>query len=88
MQIDFGNITAEWMPFSDIVTPEPGVVYRIQNRGPDVLVLLEASSLPSADAEGGDLVHPYLQAIYEKGEQNLYLKALNNECSVNITAGE
>ena len=88
MQIDFEKVTTEWLPFSEIVTPEANVKYTIQNRGADILVLLEASSLPDNDVEDGVLVQPYVQAFYVKGEQNLYLRAFSKNCAVNVTAGE
>lgn len=87
MQIKFENITTEWVALSDIITVSEDVTYFIQNRGYDILVALESSSEPSDDTEGGVLISPYIQAIYKKDEQELYLRAFSNTCSLNITSG-
>lgn len=79
------NITKEWVALSDIINNvEENVIYRIQNRGPDKLIALEANSLPDESQEG-DLVVPMKQGIYEKGSQNLYFRAFENMCAINIT---
>lgn len=85
MQLAFNNdITNHWVALSDIITVEENITYRIQNRGPEILMALEADSLPD-DSEEGDLILPMKQAPYEKGEQNLYLRALKNMCAINVT---
>ena len=78
------NITTEWVALSDLITIEANATYRIQNRGTDVLVALEADSLPGA-GQDGDLILPFVQAPYKKGTQNLYLRAFSNICGINIT---
>lgn len=78
------NITNEWIALSELITVDSDATYRIQNRGADTLIALDADSLPN-DTQEGDLILPYIQAIYKKGSQNLYLRALNNICGINIT---
>lgn len=79
------GLTKEWVALGDLITVDDDATYYIQNRGPDVLVALEASSAPASDNEGGDFVLPNVQAEYIKGTQNLYLRAFHNNCSINIT---
>jgi hypothetical protein len=79
------GLTKEWVALGDLITVESDTTYYIQNRGPDVLVALQASGQPEADNDGGDLVLPNVQAEYIKGTQDLYLRAFHNNCSINIT---
>lgn len=86
MQIEFEtNITNEWTPFSEITDVDVSATYYIQNRGGDTLVALESESLPDDAEQAGNLILPYQQVKYEKGSQNLYLRALNRICGINIT---
>ena len=86
-QIDFEQITNEWVSFADIVgTVDADTTYSIQNRGVDTLVLLEAATAPAADEYAGVLVLPNKTAVYKKGTQNLYMRAFNKNCSINITS--
>ena len=85
-QVDFSNLTYEWTALSDIITVENDVTYYIQNRGADTLVALESSSEPSENAQGGTMILPYKVAEYKKGSQDLYLRALNRSCAVNISS--
>lgn len=89
-QVEFkGNLTKEWTSFAEIVgTVDATAEYIIQNRGTDVLVALEATSTPEQDNQAGVLIYPTDIAVYIKGEQNLYLRSFNNNCSINITKGE
>lgn len=84
MQISLVQLTHEWKPFSDIVTPEDDAVYYIQNRGADTLVALESSSEPS-ETDAGSMVLPYKECKYVKGSQDLYLRAFNEGCEINVT---
>lgn len=87
-QIDFVKLTKEWKPFAEIVADIGTKEYIIQNRGFDTLVALEADSTPAADNQEGVLILPNDCAVYVKGEQNLYLRAFNQNCSINVTEGE
>ena len=87
MQIDFTSLTKNWTAFSDIVTVENDVTYRIQNRGSYSFIALEANSTPG-DTEAGTSVLPSETLSYKKGSQNLYLRSLNKFCPINITQGE
>lgn len=87
-QEDFTALTNEWTAFSSLVTVDASATYKIQNRGADPLVALESSSIPAANAQGGDIVLPYWTAYYKKGTQDLYLRAFNSGCSINITKVE
>lgn len=78
------DITNEWIALSELITVDSDATYRIQNRGPDMLVALESSDTPD-DTQEGDLILPYIQAIYKKGSQDLYLRAFDNICGINIT---
>lgn len=88
MQVEFETLTNEWTALSDIITVSGSTTYLIQNRGADTLVLLEADSEPQATDSEGVLVLPYQTAQYKKGTQDLYLKAFNRGCSINISAEE
>lgn len=87
MQEDFQKIETEWVNVEDIVTIETDVTYYIQNRGPARLVALEAESTPDEEQDG-TIILPYVQAVYKKGVQNLYLRAFSDQCSINITKAE
>lgn len=89
-QVKFkGNLTKDWVAFSTIIgTVGANINYQIQNRGADTLVLLESSDTPSDDTQSGVMLLPYATCIYKKGTQDLYLKAFNQNCSVNITSEE
>lgn len=89
MQIDFVTLTRAWTAFSDLVeTVEEDAEYIIQNRGNNTLVALEADTLPEDDTQSGVLITAYDEAVYVKGSQNLYLRAFNQNCSINISKGE
>lgn len=85
MQEEFQALTNEWTALSDIITVDANADYRIQNRGADVLVALESTGVPSDDNEDGTFIPPLVQAFYKKGDQDLYLRAFNRSCSINIT---
>lgn len=87
-QIDFVKLTKAWTPFADIVGTVGTKEYIIQNRGYDTLVALEADSTPDADNQEGVLILPNDCGVYVKGSQNLYLRAFNVGCSINVTEGE
>lgn len=87
-QIDFVKLTKAWKPFADIVADIGTKEYIIQNRGYDTLVALEADSTPTDNNQAGVLILPNDCAVYVKGEQNLYLRAFNKNCSINVTEGE
>lgn len=83
------NMSKEWRAFADIVgTLDANAEYLIQNRGADALIALEADSIPEADNQSGIMLYPSDIGVYKKGEQNLYLRAFNSNCSINITTGE
>lgn len=86
-QIEFTGLTRSWTPFATIVgTVDADTTYQIQNRGFDTLVLLESGSTPTASTQAGVLVLPNNTAVYKKGTQDLYLRAFNQSCSINITS--
>lgn len=89
-QVKFkGNLTSDWTSFSTIIgTVDAGTNYSIQNRGADTLVLLESSDTPADGTQAGVMLLPYMTCVYKKGTQNLYLRAFNQNCSVNITSEE
>jgi hypothetical protein len=86
-QIKFEKLTKTWKPFAEIVGTVGTKEYIIQNRGSDTLVALEAGTTPSADAPDGIMILPNDIAVYQKGDQNLYLRAFNVGCSINVTEG-
>lgn len=88
MQEDLIQLTEEWVALDDYITVESDINYFIQNRGQNVLITQVASSKPEASDMDGDLILPYIQALYKKGTGNLYMRAFNNTCSVNVTKGE
>lgn len=88
-QIKLEKLTKTWTPFATIVGEVSDKEYVIQNRGgSDALVALEADSTPAADNQAGIIIQPNDIAVYVKGEQNLYLRAFNLGCTINITEGE
>ena len=87
-QIDFVQLTKAWTPFAEIVGTVGTKEYIIQNRGYDTLVALEADSTPAANNQEGVLILPNDCGVYVKGSQNLYLRAFNQSCSINVTEGE
>lgn len=82
MQVAFVHLTKNWSQFENA---DPDAYYVIQNRGADVLVALEANDTPEITAKDGVLVKPYQSILYKKGEQNLYLRAFELSCSINIS---
>lgn len=89
-QVTFdNNLTKTWRSFADIVgTVDADAEYLIQNRGADALVALEAESTPAADNPAGTMIYPSDIGVYKKGEQNLYLRAFDKNCSINVSVGE
>lgn len=83
MQIDFREIGREWVPFTDITTPEENVTYQIYNRGNFAVLAVEADTTPTGQA--GVLVRPFETLVYKKGTQTLYLKALG-KTNINTTS--
>ena len=87
-QIKFEKLTKTWKPFAEIVGTVGSKEYIIQNRGYDTLVALEADSTPASDNQAGILITPNDCAVYVKGDQDLYLRAFNQNCSIKVTEGE
>lgn len=86
-QIKFEGLTREWTSFATIVgTVDADTTYHIQNRGFDTLVLLEAGSAPTTATQAGVLVLLNATAIYKKGTQDLYCRAFNQSCTINVTS--
>lgn len=83
MQIEFSILDTEWKPLSNFVVVEDDVTYRIQNRGADFLLALEAASTPS-DSVAGVLIPPYSVLYFKRGTQDLYLRAFSSKCEANI----
>ena len=86
MQIDFIQLTNEWTAFSDVAEISADATYFIQNRGADYLIALEAAETPDAEEQAGVIILPNEVAKYKKGSQNLYLRAFNRGCSINVTS--
>ena len=85
-QVEFEALTTEWTALSDIITVSADATYYIQNRGADTLVALESSTEPTADNQEGFMCQPYKVIEYKKGTQDLYLRAFNKSCAINITS--
>lgn len=83
-QIELVELTNEWKAFSDIVTPADNTDYYIQNRFGTMLAC-EGASEPTT--EEGVILKPYKTLKYKKGTQNLYLKAIGNKCTINVSSG-
>ena len=81
----FEQLTNEWVALSDKITVDEDANYYIQNRGADILLAQEAGETPQADNVNGTLIKPYEQAKYKANGGDLYLRAYNSNCSVNIT---
>ena len=82
----FEQLTNEWVTLSDKITVDEDANYYIQNRGADILLAQEAGETPQADNVNGTLIKPYEQAKYKANGGDLYLRAYNSNCSVNITS--
>lgn len=80
------SLTTAWTALSDIITVDASTTYYLQNRGADILLLVESSSAPSSNSIEGVLVQPYTPISYQKGSDNLYLRALNSTCTVNVSS--
>ena len=74
------------MALSDKITVDEDANYYIQNRGADILLAQEAGEAPQADNVNGTLIKPYEVAKYKANGGDLYLRAYNSNCSVNITS--
>lgn len=88
-QVNFSNLTTEWVAFTDITTPADDTDYYLQNRGADIMLAVESAETPTTMA--GMLVKPYEVLKYKKGNNPLWLRAYTSSCSVNVTdstAGE
>ena len=86
-QVNFQGLNKTWTSFASIVgTVGADTQYQIQNRGADVLMALESGSAPSSDTQAGVMVLPNNVIIYKKGTQDLYLRAFNSNCSINVTS--
>ena len=82
----FEQLKNEWVALSDKITVDEDANYYIQNRGADILLAQEAGETPQADNLNGTLIKPYEQAKYKANGGDLYLRAYNSNCSVNITS--
>ena len=84
-QIKMFTLTEEWAEFGEIIegTPESGKLYYIQNRGNDYFIACEGAGEPTTDA--GLVIPPRSVLKYEVGSQNLYLKAKNGNCAINVS---
>ena len=82
----FEQLKNEWVALSDKITVDEDANYYIQNRGADVLLAQEAGEAPTADNVNGTLIKPYEQAKYKANGGDLYLRAYNSNCAVNITS--
>lgn len=88
MQIDFNQLTNQWVALKDLITVQAGVTYCIQNRGADPMIAQESATAPASDNMDGTMVYPADIAVYIKGSTDLYLRAFNSSCSINITEVE
>lgn len=85
-QENFVQIPKNWVLFSDLVTNfDNSATYQLYNNGVSTVKCLESGTLPANNAEGGVLLYQNYTAIYKKGAQNLYIKALSNDTYINIT---
>lgn len=84
-QEKFEHISNEWIVLSDLITVEADKLYFIQNRGPDKLLVIESSAEPE-ETDEGILVEPYVVLEYKEGADNLYLRAFDNNLSINISS--
>lgn len=86
-QVKFQALTNEWTSFASVVgTVGADTTYQIQSRGADVLVALESASEPTGSTQAGVMVLPNNVVVYKKGTQDLYLRAFNSNCSINVTS--
>ena len=67
------NLTTEWVAITDLIIPEDGKNYSIQNRGPDMVIAQESASKPTDKA--GICIPSYKVLKYVKGTNILYLKS-------------
>lgn len=85
-QENFVQIPKNWILFSDLITNfDNSATYQLYNNGVSTVKCLESDTLPTDNAEGGLPLYQNRIAIYKKGTQNLYIKALSNDTYINIT---
>ena len=82
-QIKLQQLDNNWVNASTIFTPVSDKTYYLQNRGNDYMVACEGSQVPTDMS--GVYIAPHKMARYKLGSQNLYLRAHNGTCSVNIS---
>lgn len=81
-QISLTPITSAWSE----LTPTASTVYRIQNRGPEVVIAQEADSEPAEDNIAGVVIYPGKTCVYEKGTAAaLFMRTLEGNATVNIS---
>lgn len=83
-QVAFEQIKNEWVELSDLITVSADTTYFIQNRGNDNLIACEGSAEP--DSATGVFVKPYETLVYKKGSEDLYLRAFDGRCFINISS--
>lgn len=79
-------LTTEWVELADYITVDGDTTYYIQNRGADVLLLLEADDTPADNETDGVLVKPFEVVSFKEGDQYLYMRAYNSSCTINVSS--
>lgn len=82
----FDEIKAEWTAVSGLETLTSGKTYEIQNRNGDDLLVNISSSKPTD--QSGTLVKSGETYVTIYNSDEIYLRALNTSCFVNINEKE
>ena len=78
------KLTQEWTALSDLITIDSSKTYQIYNQGPNAFVKYEGASKPSNKEQAGVPVAFDNTLVYEKGSENIYLRAINGDTYINI----
>lgn len=84
--IAFNEIKNEWTAASDLGTLTTGKTYEIQNRNGDDLLVNISSTKPTD--QSGTLVKSGETYVTLYNSDDIYLRALNTSCFVNINEKE
>ena len=85
-QENYTKVPTNWVLLEDLIPNfDSSKTYQIYNNGISTIKCLESDTLPADDAEGGRPLYQDCTAVYEKGAQNVYVKALSDDTYVNIT---
>lgn len=85
-QENYIQVPQKWTLIEDLIPEfDNTATYIVYHRGESTIMCLEGDSTPANNAKAGTPFYKDQRAIYEKGTQNQYIKALGNNSYINIT---